>query len=283
MPAPGNPQSLNRYAYTLNNPLRYTDPSGHIPTPVIFAIGGALLTTGTYLLTAEAPTNGDWTAYTTNLAVVATAGAVGGALIGTGVGAAAGVATIASVTGGGLGAAGTVAVAATGAGVGVLTTAESYMIANSLTGETFDRTDFIIETTGGGIDGAVSGVTGGIGSVASSGFTAAGVSVVKDMAHGRPLNWNRAGTEFGIGLTFGAVGEVASGGFRSIGREAAMVADVTTPSSVRGCVNLTQTLFPNALRRQMYDLERELLREGFRTFLRDVLIDAVPPLLGIAQ
>ena len=29
VPEPGNPQSLNRYAYTLNNPLRYTDPSGH--------------------------------------------------------------------------------------------------------------------------------------------------------------------------------------------------------------------------------------------------------------
>jgi hypothetical protein len=29
VPEPGNPQSLNRYAYTLNNPLKYTDPSGH--------------------------------------------------------------------------------------------------------------------------------------------------------------------------------------------------------------------------------------------------------------
>ncbi len=29
MPEPGNPQSLNRYAYVTNNPLRYTDPSGH--------------------------------------------------------------------------------------------------------------------------------------------------------------------------------------------------------------------------------------------------------------
>jgi uncharacterized protein RhaS with RHS repeats len=29
VPQPGNPQSLNRYAYTLNNPLRYRDPSGH--------------------------------------------------------------------------------------------------------------------------------------------------------------------------------------------------------------------------------------------------------------
>jgi RHS repeat-associated protein len=27
---PGNPQALNRYAYAANNPLRYTDPSGHL-------------------------------------------------------------------------------------------------------------------------------------------------------------------------------------------------------------------------------------------------------------
>jgi hypothetical protein len=29
VPDPANPQALNRYAYVLNNPLRYTDPSGH--------------------------------------------------------------------------------------------------------------------------------------------------------------------------------------------------------------------------------------------------------------
>ena len=27
-----NPQSLNKYAHALNNPLRYTDPDGHCPT-----------------------------------------------------------------------------------------------------------------------------------------------------------------------------------------------------------------------------------------------------------
>lgn len=32
VPSAGNPQSLNRYAYALNNPLRYTDPSGHMET-----------------------------------------------------------------------------------------------------------------------------------------------------------------------------------------------------------------------------------------------------------
>jgi hypothetical protein len=29
VPEPGNPQSLNRYSYALNNPMRYTDPTGH--------------------------------------------------------------------------------------------------------------------------------------------------------------------------------------------------------------------------------------------------------------
>ena len=29
VPEPGNPQSFNRYAYALNNPIKYNDPSGH--------------------------------------------------------------------------------------------------------------------------------------------------------------------------------------------------------------------------------------------------------------
>ncbi len=31
----GSPQGYNRYSYCLNNPLRYTDPSGQIATEVI--------------------------------------------------------------------------------------------------------------------------------------------------------------------------------------------------------------------------------------------------------
>jgi len=38
VPNPGNPQDLNRYAYTRNNPLRYTDPTGHCPWCVPLAI-----------------------------------------------------------------------------------------------------------------------------------------------------------------------------------------------------------------------------------------------------
>jgi len=33
VPEPGNPQSLNRYSYVYNNPLRYIDPSGHWANP----------------------------------------------------------------------------------------------------------------------------------------------------------------------------------------------------------------------------------------------------------
>ena len=29
VPNPANPQSLNRYSYCLNNPLKWIDPSGH--------------------------------------------------------------------------------------------------------------------------------------------------------------------------------------------------------------------------------------------------------------
>jgi len=35
VPGAGDPQSLNRYMYSNNNPLRYTDPSGHVPVPVL--------------------------------------------------------------------------------------------------------------------------------------------------------------------------------------------------------------------------------------------------------
>jgi RHS repeat-associated protein len=42
VPEPGDPQSLNRYAYANNNPLRYTDPSGHSPQCAAMLGGGPL-------------------------------------------------------------------------------------------------------------------------------------------------------------------------------------------------------------------------------------------------
>jgi len=41
VPDPANSQSLNRYSYALNNPIRYNDPSGHCPICVGLVLVGA--------------------------------------------------------------------------------------------------------------------------------------------------------------------------------------------------------------------------------------------------
>ena len=54
VPEPGNPQSLNRYSYVYNNPMRYTDPTGHCPawacdntvTGAVRDVGGSLVDAG---------------------------------------------------------------------------------------------------------------------------------------------------------------------------------------------------------------------------------------------
>lgn len=47
---PSNPQALNRYSYVHNNPLRYTDPTGHCPACA--AVAGVLGAAG---ITVSAP------------------------------------------------------------------------------------------------------------------------------------------------------------------------------------------------------------------------------------
>jgi RHS repeat-associated protein len=41
VPDPKNPQSLNRYSYTYNNPVKYNDPTGHWPDWLDYALGAA--------------------------------------------------------------------------------------------------------------------------------------------------------------------------------------------------------------------------------------------------
>ena len=50
-----SPQQLNRYSYANNNPLRYTDPSGHfvIAAPVAYWVAGAISTAAVYFSTPQ--------------------------------------------------------------------------------------------------------------------------------------------------------------------------------------------------------------------------------------
>jgi RHS repeat-associated protein len=47
VPSPGNPQTLNRYAYGYNNPLKYVDPTGHIGIPGVQGLAQLLQTIAT--------------------------------------------------------------------------------------------------------------------------------------------------------------------------------------------------------------------------------------------
>ncbi len=90
VPDPGNPQSLNRYSYVLNNPLRYTDSSGHCGplTPVCVVL--ALLGTGLLL-------SGDDTSRPVDPGV-ANSARLGGALLVTTVGVGSGSAILGSAS-----------------------------------------------------------------------------------------------------------------------------------------------------------------------------------------
>jgi RHS repeat-associated protein len=87
VPEPGNPQALNRYAYVYNNPLRYTDPSGHVPVILVMmgigAVSGALINYGVQVAANISQNGLTVQAFThVNLASIgasALAGAVGGA------------------------------------------------------------------------------------------------------------------------------------------------------------------------------------------------------------
>ncbi|MCI0478201.1 MAG: hypothetical protein L0Y55_18310 [Anaerolineales bacterium] len=43
VPSAANPQALNRYAYALNNPLRYTDSSGRFPWSMVIGFASNML------------------------------------------------------------------------------------------------------------------------------------------------------------------------------------------------------------------------------------------------
>ena len=148
------------------------------------------------------------------MATAVAVGALAGALIGSGIGAIQGTAIIAAS---GAAVASTTPIAATmaiGAGTGMAASGGGYMVANRVTGESFDTRDFLVASGVGAVEGGISAIPGiGIGGrVAVSGVAGVAESVLSDRVHGRNVDWGRAAFSGSIGLAAGGAGEV----FRSI-------------------------------------------------------------------
>jgi RHS repeat-associated protein len=142
-----SPRTQHDYVYGLNNPVRFTDPSGNLATilPVV-GIGaalGALASGGLYVATTQE-------VKPLELTLVMGTGAVAGALIGTGVGAMAGLKLAGSVGGAmSLHAAGIHAAAGTGMlGAGIANLLDSR-------NEGFNPTEYTISVCARGIEGAL--------------------------------------------------------------------------------------------------------------------------------
>jgi len=134
VPSPDNPQTLNRYAYCGNNPLKYIDPSGYIfgiddliiGIIIGAAIGGATAAAtggniGLGILTgAIGGLFGGLGAWAGSLSpVTAALGSVGGPLAGAVIGGAAGGAVCSAITGGDIGMGALTGAIAVGIGFGI--------------------------------------------------------------------------------------------------------------------------------------------------------------------
>ena len=175
VPQPGNPQSLNRYSYTINNPQRYIDPSGYSfwsaignffknlfkkPQVFIAALVVGIVTGGAAYLAAPV-LFGAGSLLGAGVGQLAFAGAVGGMFAGM---------TSAGMTGGNLWQAGLVGFIAGGVGGGVfgamgggtaatLGNVTASAFAGGATGgalnTAFNGGNFIVNTLAGGITSAI--------------------------------------------------------------------------------------------------------------------------------
>jgi hypothetical protein len=179
-----------------NNPLKYVDPSGHIPIPMITgAIGGLIggvAGAGLYAWSVGGNINGE------DMLLAAGAGAVSGALIGSGaalIGAAVGTAGAVS--------AGTVTASTMliGAGSGMGAAGAGQLVSNGFTETPFNKNAFIATTGSNLIGGAVKGSPIGrtaAGRVVADAATGVADSVLENVLSGEPVDRERAVAYSGI-------------------------------------------------------------------------------------
>jgi hypothetical protein len=192
-------QAWDRYAYTNNNPLKYTDPSGHCPILIGAGIGAVFGGAVYGITTAISGREFSWGDFGVSVAV----GAAGGALIGTGVGASAGVTALATI----------------GAGTGVLGSQAGYSLAS---GQDFQSSQLVSTSVVGGVAGAVTGVLGGpagINPIANPTVALGARMVVNSVSGvvdyslasvigGQTPTMAGVATSAGIGFVSGGIGEV---------------------------------------------------------------------------
>jgi hypothetical protein len=182
-------QAWDRFAYVNNNPVRYTDPTGHVAWFVTGAIGatiGGLV--GGALYYANNRDSFDWG----ECGAAAGAGALAGGLIGSGVGLLATPATSAALA--------TAATAITGAGTGAAGSVIGYTVTNQ---ESFNTSSFIETTAIGGAVGGISAAipVSGLGVAAKTATYIAGSETLYAL---QTDNWTVAGAQ--QAAIYGAIG-----------------------------------------------------------------------------
>jgi RHS repeat-associated protein len=208
VPSPSNPQSLNRFSYTRNNPLKYIDPSGHVDCDKSQYGNDCQSSSAHEKEQADAHNNlcaydqtlcqwGTGAGEVAALLAIGGIGLIGGALIGVGaelIGSAA-IATggAAAATTSGLFGSGLV-----GAGVGLVAGAGGTVVNEVSSGQRLDPTDILINSVDTAGAGFVSGIIPGSGGwalaarVGFNGLFAAHASVWSDIAHDRPIDGKKA-------------------------------------------------------------------------------------------
>jgi hypothetical protein len=226
VPDPSNPQRLNRFSYTRNNPLKYIDPSGHVDCDKSQHGNDCQSSSAHEKEQADAynnlcaydRTSCQWGADAGEVAALLAIGGIGligGALIGVGaelIGSAA-IATggLAAATTSGLFGSGLV-----GAGVGLLAGAGGTVVNEVSSGQRLDPTDILINSVDTAGVGFVSGIIPGSGGwalaarVGFNGLFAAHASVWSDKAHDRPIDGKKAALSGGLTAGMSALAGVGA-------------------------------------------------------------------------